>query len=170
MASVLVTGGAEYIGSHMVKTLAQAGHRVVVVDDLSTGHRDTVLHGTFVEGSIGDRRVLEQALAHGRIDAAMHFSANALVGESVQNPAEYYRNNVSATLVLLDALVAHGVRHFVFSSTCAVFGEPKYSPMDEQHPFEPINPYGRSKRMVEQALADYDAGYGLRYACLRYFN
>lgn len=166
---ILVVGGAGYIGSHMVKMLGQQCCTVTTLDDLSFGHLDAVLCGDFVQGNFGDRAVLEAVLSRG-FDAVMHFASFIQVGESVQHPDKYYRNNVTYTLGLLDAMRAHGVNKFIFSSTAATFGEPQYTPMDEQHPQQPINPYGRTKLMVEQALADYDRAYGLKSVCLRYFN
>lgn len=168
---ILIVGGAGYIGSHMVKYLAKAGHTPVVLDDLSAGYRDAVVSGVrLVEGNIGDAVLLHDLFARERFDAVMHFASWIQVGESVREPAKYYRNNVANTLTLLDAMVAHEVRHFIFSSTAAIFGEPEYTPIDEAHPKQPINPYGRTKLMVEQVLADYDAAYGLKATCLRYFN
>lgn len=167
--NVLVVGGAGYIGSHMVKRLGQLGCQVTTLDDLSSGHRDAVLSGDFVQGSIADADLLDRLLAQG-FDAVMHFASFIQVGESVQQPAKYYQNNVVNTLNLLDAMRAHGVSRFIFSSTAATFGEPQYSPIDEQHPQQPINPYGRTKLMVEQVLPDYDRAYGLKSVCLRYFN
>lgn len=169
MTKVLVVGGAGYIGSHMVKLLGQQGCSVTTLDDLSSGHRDAVLWGDFVQGDMADRALLDSLLSRG-FDAVMHFASFIQVGESVQQPAKYYQNNVVNTLGLLDAMRAHGVGRFIFSSTAATFGEPQYSPIDELHPQQPINPYGRSKLMVEQVLADYDRAYGLRSVCLRYFN
>lgn len=166
---VLVIGGAGYIGSHMVKLLGQQGASVTTLDDLSSGHRDAVLCGDFVQGNFGDRAVLDAVLSNG-FDAVMHFASFIQVGESVQQPDKYYRNNVTNTLGLLDAMRAHGVNKFIFSSTAATFGEPQYTPIDERHPQQPINPYGRTKLMVEQALADYDKAYGFKSVCLRYFN
>ncbi len=166
---VLVIGGAGYIGSHMVKLLGQQGCRVTTLDDLSSGHRDAVLCGDFVQGDFGDRAVLDAVLSKG-FDAVMHFASFIQVGESVQHPDKYYRNNVTNTLGLLDAMRAHGVKKFIFSSTAATFGEPQYTPIDERHPQQPINPYGRTKLMVEQALVDYDKAYGFKSVCLRYFN
>ena len=153
----------------MVKMLGQQGCRVTTLDDLSSGHRDAVLCGDFVQGNFGDRAVLDAVLSQG-FDAVIHFASFIQVGESVQQPDKYYRNNVTYTLGLLDAMRAHGVDKFIFSSTAATFGEPQYSPIDERHPQQPINPYGRTKLMVEQALADYDKAYGFKSVCLRYFN
>lgn len=167
---VLVVGGAGYIGSHMVSMLLEAGHDVVIFDNLSTGHRDAVLGGVFIHGDLADPVALDGVFAEHRPEAVMHFASSIQVGESVLRPDLYYRNNFSNTLNLLDAMVAHRVGHFIFSSTAAVFGEPDYVPIDEQHPQRPLNPYGRSKWMVEQVLADYDRAFGLKSVCLRYFN
>lgn len=166
---ILVVGGAGYIGSHMVKLLSRQGCSVTTLDDLSSGHPDAVLTGEFFEGNCGDRKVLDTLLSRG-FDAVMHFASFIQVGESVQHPAKYYQNNFVNTLALLDAMQAHGVMRFIFSSTAATFGEPQYTPIDERHPQRPINPYGRTKLMVEQALTDYDKAYGMKSVCLRYFN
>jgi UDP-glucose 4-epimerase len=166
---VLVVGGAGYIGSHMVKMLCHLGYAVTTLDDLSSGHRDAVLSGDFVQGNFGDRRVLDTLLSR-RFDAVMHFASFIQVGESVQHPDKYYRNNLTNTLGLLNAMRDYGVDRFIFSSTAATYGEPQYTPIDERHSQQPINPYGRTKLMVEQALADYDRAYGLKSVCLRYFN
>lgn len=166
---ILVVGGAGYIGSHMVKMLGRYGCQVTTLDNLSAGHRDAVVCGDFVQGDIADRPLLDNLLARG-FDGVMHFASFIQVGESVQHPDKYYQNNVVNTLNLLDAMLAVGVKRFIFSSTAATFGEPQYSPIDEAHPQKPINPYGRTKWMVEQALADYDLAYGLKSVCLRYFN
>jgi UDP-glucose 4-epimerase len=168
--NVLVVGGAGYIGAHMVKRLLDRGHRVTTLDDFSTGHREAVLGGELVAADLGDASAVRAALAAARPDAVMHFASFIQVGESVQEPAKYYLNNVAKTLVLLDEVRKAGVRRFVFSSTAAIFGEPEYVPIDERHPAKPINPYGRTKLMVEEALADFDRAYGLRSVCLRYFN
>jgi UDP-glucose 4-epimerase len=167
---VLVVGGAGYIGSHMVKRLGQLGCEVVTLDNLSAGHRDAVLAGEFVHGDIADRTLLDQLFASRRFDAVMHFASFIQVGESMREPVKYYQNNVTNTLNLLNTMQTFGVGRFIFSSTAAIFGEPRYVPIDEAHPKEPINPYGRTKLMVEQALADYDRAYGLKSVCLRYFN
>jgi UDP-glucose 4-epimerase len=166
---ILVIGGAGYIGSHMVKMLKQFDCSVTTLDDLSGGHRDAVLFGDFVHGSFGDYEVLNAVLSRG-FDAVMHFASFIQVGESVQHPDKYYRNNLANTLGLLDVMCLHGVNKLIFSSTAAIFGEPEYIPIDENHPRKPINPYGYSKLMVEQILADYDRAYGLKSVCLRYFN
>jgi len=168
--SILVIGGAGYIGSHMVKQLATSGTDVITLDNLSCGYRDAVKYGEFVEGDLGDPAVLDHVFSSYPIDAVMHFAAYIEVGESVREPAKYYRNNVMSTLVLLDAMIRHGIKHFIFSSTAAIFGEPRYTPIDETHEKRPINPYGRSKLMVEDILQDYDTAYGLKSTCLRYFN
>lgn len=166
----LVVGGAGYIGSHMVWLLGQYGCEVVTLDNLSSGHSDAVLSGESVVGDLVDAALLEQLFSIHKFDAVMHFASFIQVGESVREPAKYYRNNVSNTLNLLEAMRSHGVKRFVFSSTAAVFGEPDYVPIDETHPRRPINPYGRTKLMVEDALADFDFAYGLKSVCLRYFN
>lgn len=167
---ILVVGGAGYIGSHMVKKLALAGHEVVTLDNLSRGYKDAVKYGEFINGNLGDRNLLNSLFSQHPFDAVMHFAAFIEVGESVTEPGMYYHNNVCNTQVLLDAMVSHDIKHFVFSSTAAIFGEPLYTPIDETHPKNPINPYGRSKLMVEQMLEDYDRAYGLKSTCLRYFN
>ena len=167
---ILVVGGAGYIGSHMVKMLAQQGAKVSVLDDLSGGHRDAVLFGDFTLGNCGDAQLLRDLFSRVRFDAVMHFASFIQVGESVQQPEKYYVNNVSHTLTLVQAMLEHGVRHFIFSSTAATFGEPHYTPIDEEHPQVPINPYGRSKLFIEQVLADLERAHGLRSVCLRYFN
>jgi len=167
---ILVVGGAGYIGSHMVKQLAQAGNDVITLDNLSYGYRDAVKYGEFVEGDLGDDSVLDAIFAAGDIDAVMHFAGFIQVGESVIKPSMYYHNNVVNTFALLDAMLRHEVKNFIFSSTAAIFGEPDYTPIDEKHNKQPINPYGHSKLMIEQVLEDYDKAYGLRSTCLRYFN
>jgi UDP-glucose 4-epimerase len=167
---VLVVGGAGYIGSHMVKQLASSGTDVITLDNLSCGYRDAIKYGEFVEGDLGDPGVLDYIFSNYAIDAVMHFAAFIEVGESVREPAMYYQNNVMNTMVLLDAMIQHDIGHFIFSSTAAIFGEPEYTPIDEKHSTRPINPYGRSKLMVEQILEDYDTAYGLKSTCLRYFN
>jgi len=168
--TILVVGGAGYIGSHIVKMLQTSGYQVVTLDNLSGGYRDAVLGGDFVFGDIADRNGLDRLFAGYQFDGVMHFASFIQVGESVQKPGKYYQNNLAATLNLLDAMVAHQVKAFIFSSTAAIFGEPQYVPLDEQHPKQPINPYGSSKWMIEQILADYDHAYRLKSICLRYFN
>lgn len=167
---ILVIGGAGYIGSHMVKMLLSEGHDVLTFDNLSGGHRDAVLGGEFVLGDLDDQAEIDSVFAEHQPQAVMHFASFIQVGESVRRPDMYYRNNFSNTLNLLDAMVRHDVKHFIFSSTAAVFGEPEYMPIDEAHPTSPVSPYGRSKLMVEQVLADYDHAFGLKSVCLRYFN
>jgi UDP-glucose 4-epimerase len=167
---VLVVGGAGYIGSHMVKHLDALGHAVITLDNLSTGFGNAVTVGDIVVGDMADTDLLDALFAHNRFDGVMHFAAFSLVGESAASPAKYYRNNVTNTLNLLDAMRRHGVDRFIFSSTAAVYGEPVATPIAEDHPERPINPYGRSKLMVERVLADYAEAYGLRYVTLRYFN
>jgi UDP-glucose 4-epimerase len=167
---VLVCGGAGYIGSHMVALLLESGHEVTVFDNLSTGHRDAVLGGHFEAGDLADSAALDRVLGSGGFDAVMHFAAFIRVEESVAHPGKYFQNNFCNTLNLLEAMVRHDVRRFIFSSTAAVYGEPRYVPVDEKHPRQPINPYGASKRMVEDALYDYAHAHGLQSVLLRYFN
>ncbi len=168
--NVLVVGGAGYIGSHAVRILADAGHTVWVYDNLSRGHRQAVPDGALVEGDLTDRRRLVETLGEKKIDAVMHFAAFALVNESVNDPSLYYHNNVIAALELLEAMRETGVKRIVFSSTTATYGEPDIVPIPETTPQQPINPYGFTKLVIEQALADYAAAYGFAYAALRYFN
>ncbi len=171
--TILVTGGAGYIGSHAVFALQQMGYSVVVLDNLVYGHRDLVdrvLKVPLVVGSTLDRALLDSLFDRYDIGAVMHFAAYTYVGESVTDPSKYYESNVVGTLTLLDAMVAAGVKSFVFSSTCATYGMPQALPITEDHPQQPINPYGRTKLMVEQILADYDQAYDLRSVRFRYFN
>ncbi len=167
---VLVVGGAGYIGSHMCKFLAEAGHAVTVFDNLSTGHREAVRWGSLVEGELSDAAGLLETFRRGKFDAVMHFAAASIVGDSVRDPLRYYRNNFANVLTLLEVMRQCEVGQFVFSSTAAVYGEPVQDYIDEQHPLNPINPYGASKLMVERALADCARAYGLRAVALRYFN
>lgn len=167
---VLVVGGAGYIGSHMVKLLRTHGIGVTVVDNLSSGFRKAVDGAELIELDLADQLGLEELLRQRSFDAVMHFASYIQVGESVKEPAKYYENNVTNTQHLLNAMLSAGVSHLIFSSTAAIFGEPIRIPIDEQHPKAPNNPYGRSKWMVEQMLADYDRAYGLKSVCLRYFN
>lgn len=167
---ILVCGGAGYIGSHMVKMLHEAGIGVVTFDNLSSGHREAVQWGEFIQGDLLKQTDLESLFNAHRFDAVMHFSAKSLVGESVDNPQIYYQNNVVGTLNLLAMMCRHGVHNLVFSSTAAIFGNPVADVIDESHPRQPINPYGRSKLMIEQILQDYSQAYGFNSVCLRYFN
>ena len=166
---VLITGGAGYIGSHTNRYLHDMGVETVVLDDLSDGHREAVICGEFVQGSFGDRALLDELMEKYSFDAVIHFAAFASVPDSVIRPARYYRNNVTNMQTLLDACVAHNVKHFVFSSSASTFGEPQYTPIDEAHPQLPINPYGTTKLIGEKLLADYDRAYGLKYCAFRYF-
>ncbi len=168
--TLLVTGGAGYIGSHMVRMLDQRGFEVVVYDNLERGNRDAVTAGVLIEGDLHDTQRLNSVFASHDIQAVMHFAALAYVGESVHEPALYYRNNVTGTQSLLDTMRSHEVNKFVFSSTCATYGIPATLPITEETPQNPINPYGHSKLMVEQILKDYSIAYGLRSVALRYFN
>jgi len=167
---ILVVGGAGYIGSHMVKQLALSGHDVITLDNLSYGYKDAVKYGEFIEGDLGDNTVLDAIFESGNIDAVMHFAGFIQVGESVVKPSMYYHNNVVNTHILLDAMLRHNIKNFIFSSTAAIFGEPDYTPIDEVHNKKPINPYGHSKLMIEQVLDDYDKAYDFRSTCFRYFN
>ena len=170
MINVLVTGGAGYIGAQTCKALAAAGYLPVVYDNLVTGHRAAVRWGPFVHGDIGDRASLDAAIRRFRPQAAIHFAAHAYIAESIVNPAKYYRTNAAGMLTLLEALRDGDVGRLVLSSTCAVYGVPETLPITEATPTEPINPYGRSKLMAEQLLADFGRSYGLRWLALRYFN
>lgn len=167
---ILVVGGAGYIGSHMVQLLVQHGFEVTVFDNLSTGHRDAVSAARFVLGDLFERDALEHLCQEQRFDGVMHFASHIQVEESIRQPAKYYRNNVFKTQNLLDVLVAQRIPYLIFSSTAAIFGEPQRIPIDEDHPKQPINPYGKGKWMVEQMLEDYDIAYGLKSSSLRYFN
>jgi len=167
---ILVVGGAGYIGTHMVRDLLDQGYEVLVLDDLSRGHRDLLPGGTFIEGNLGDDRLLDDLFSRWKIQAVMHFAAFSLVGESVEKPLDYYLNNVAATVRLLKAMVRHGVEYFIFSSSAAVYGEPSEMPIREDHPCRPTNPYGTTKLTVERILSDCRRAYGLKYASLRYFN
>ena len=170
MKNILVVGGAGYIGSHMCKYLANKGYTPIAFDNLVYGHRQAVKYGLFIEGSIGDSRLIRHVFSEYQIEAVMHFAAFCYVGESVTEPAKYYRNNVADALNLLEAMVEKNVSNFIFSSSCATYGEPVEIPITEQHPQNPINPYGRTKLMVEQILDDFKDAYGLESVCLRYFN
>jgi UDP-glucose 4-epimerase len=173
MNKILVVGGAGYIGSHMVQYLLRAGHGVVVADNFSTGFRDSLSAAgspELAEIDIADAPALDALFAAHRFAAVMHFASFIQVGESVTEPGNYYANNLAATLTLLQAMKNAGVNRFIFSSTAAVYGDPVSVPIDEAHPKAPVNPYGRSKWMVEQILEDFDRAYGLKAVCLRYFN
>ncbi len=167
---ILVVGGAGYIGSHMVRQLFNACHDVVILDNLSTGRRRLVLGNNFVQGNLGDAGLLDKLFNKHAFDAVMHFAAFSQVGASMHQPLDYYRNNLAETVSLLDAMVRHDVKRFIFSSTAAVYGEPVVVPITEDHPCAPTNPYGNTKLAVERMLADCDAAYGLKYMALRYFN
>ena len=166
---ILVCGGAGYVGSHACLALARAGHEVTVLDNMLTGHREAVRWGRLVDADILKPETLDAAFDR-KVDAVMHFCARSLVGESVTDPYAYYQNNVTGTVNLLEAMRRHGVDRVVFSSTAAVFGNPVSDMIDEEHPKNPINPYGASKLMVERVLADAANAYGLRSVALRYFN
>jgi UDP-arabinose 4-epimerase len=170
MSTILVTGGAGYVGSHACKALAAAGHTPVVYDNLSRGHREFARWGPLEVGDLGEAAKLDAVFARHRIDAVMHFAALAYVGESVEQPALYYRNNVGGTLELLEAMRRAGVKRLVFSSTCATYGVPERMPITEDLPQQPINPYGATKLMIERVLRDYEPAYALRSVALRYFN
>ncbi len=167
---VLVTGGAGYIGSHTAKVLAQKGYEPVVFDNLSTGHGWAVKWGPLVKGELENGPLVREVLTTHRIEAVIHFAAHAYVGESMQNPRKYFRNNVIASLNLLEAMQDAGVNQIVFSSTCATYGDPQSLPLTEGHPLQPVNPYGDSKLFVERALGWFGQAYQLKYVSLRYFN
>ncbi|WP_027249008.1 UDP-glucose 4-epimerase GalE [Planktothrix agardhii] len=171
--TILVTGGAGYIGSHAVLALQRSGYDVIILDNLVYGHQDlveTVLKTELIIGDTNDRPLLDKLFSSRKIDAVMHFSAYAYVGESVTNPDKYYRNNVVGTLTLLEAMKDAGINKFVFSSTCATYGVPEIVPIPEEHPQNPINPYGATKLMVERILSDFDVAYDFKSVRFRYFN
>lgn len=170
MDAILVVGGAGYIGSHTCKALAKAGYLPVVFDNLSTGHAYAVKWGPFIQGDLNDRAKLDEAFEKFKPVAVIHFAANAIVVESMSNPGKYYRNNVGSTISLLEAMRDHGVKQLIFSSTCATYGHPQFTPITEDHPQQPINPYGRTKLMIEQMIADFEMAHGIRSVNLRYFN
>jgi UDP-glucose 4-epimerase len=167
---IFIVGGAGYIGSHMVKIAHQAGYDVITLDNLSTGHQDAVLYGEFEFCDILDTAKLDKLFKKYKPDAVMHFSAYSLIGESMTDPYRYYNNNVSGTLSLLKAMIDNDCKKFIFSSSAAIFGNPEYIPIDEIHPKNPINPYGKSKLMVEEILKDFSSAYDLKYVSFRYFN
>ncbi len=167
---IFIIGGAGYIGSHMVKIAHKAGHDVITVDNLSTGHQDSVLYGRFEFCDILDGDKLNKLFIKYNPDAVMHFSAYSIVSESVLDPLKYYYNNVSGTISLLKTMIDNNCFKFIFSSSAAIFGNPEYIPIDENHPKNPINPYGKSKLMIEEILKDFDIAYGLKYISFRYFN
>ncbi|PZO59285.1 MAG: UDP-glucose 4-epimerase GalE, partial [Phormidesmis priestleyi] len=171
--TVLVTGGAGYIGAHAVLALEVAGYQTVILDSLEYGHQELAqqyLKAELIVGNTSDRPLLDKIFTTYKVAAVMHFAAYIAVGESVSEPAKYYRNNVYGTLNLLEAMIAHGVKRLVFSSTCAIYGPPKIVPIPEDHPQNPISPYATSKLMVEKMLLDFQAAYGLQSVCFRYFN
>lgn len=170
MKTVLVTGGAGYIGSHACKALKAAGFEPIACDNLVYGHAWAVKWGPLERGDISDRAWLNELIKRYRPTAVMHFAAYAYVGESVQDPGKYYRNNVAGTLNLLEAMRDHGIENFIFSSTCATYGIPDQVPITEDMPQRPINPYGASKQMIERMLSDFEVAHGIRSICLRYFN
>ena len=170
MGKVLVTGGAGYVGSHVVRCLQDAGTEVVILDDLSFGHRAAAGTASFVEGDCGDAAVLDRVMEGGAIEAVVHMAGLSLVGESMHEPARYYGNNVAKAMILLDAMRRHEVKAIVFSSSAAVYGEPQDVPIREEHPCLPTNPYGETKLAIERMLGWYQRAYGIGYAALRYFN
>lgn len=167
---ILVTGGAGYIGSHVVLALLEAGHEPITLDNLSKGHEEAVLGGKFIQADITDGGAVQQILDREGIEAVIHLAAESLVGESVVHPEKYFRTNIYGSMTLLEAMRAGGVRYLVFSSTAAVYGEPERIPIPEDHPTAPTNPYGFTKLTVEQMMAWYERAHGLRYVSLRYFN
>ena len=167
---ILIVGGAGYIGSHVAKESQKKGYRPIIYDNLVYGHKELVKWGDFVLGDLADIEQLRSVFKRFPISAVMHFSAYAYVGESVENPAKYYLNNVANTIYLLNVMREFGVKYFIFSSTCATYGYPAAIPITEQHVREPVNPYGRSKLMVEWILSDFSVAYDLKYVSLRYFN
>jgi len=169
-ARALVVGGAGYIGSHVVLDLHARGAEVVVLDDLSSGFRQLVKAGTFVQGSLADKDLLHDIFTRHRIDVVMHFAAYSKVEESVAKPLDYWRNNIAGPITLLESMAEHDVKHFIFSSSAAVYGDPESVPLTEDHPLKPINPYGATKATMEQILADIAKATGIQSVSLRYFN
>lgn len=170
MRHILITGGAGYIGSHMIRTLHAQGFYPIIVDDLSNGHEDAVTVGTFVKGSIADSVLIDGLYQRYKFEGVINFASSILVGESMTNPAHYYQNNLQHSIALLNTLIRYPIRYFIFSSTAAIFGEPLYTPIDEKHPKNPVSVYGRTKIMFEQILQDYSAVYPFKFGALRYFN
>jgi len=168
--NILITGGAGYIGSHMLLMLSKEEHNVYTLDNLSQGYRDAVVYGEFINGDLSDPTFLDSIFLKYNFDVVMHFASYIQVGESVNHPDKYYENNVSNTISLLNTMVRHNVNKFIFSSSAAIFGNPKYLPIDESHTAIPTNPYGYSKLIIENILKDYDRAYNLKSVCLRYFN
>ena len=168
--NVLITGGAGYIGSHTCKALAALGYLPISLDNLIYGHKWAVQWGPFVKGDISDPLVLDHIFSNYQPRAVIHFAAYAYVGESVEHPSKYYQNNVAGSITLLEAMRRHGCRDMIFSSSCATYGIPQQVPISESHTQIPVNPYGRSKLMMEQIIQDYGSAYGIRYAIMRYFN
>lgn len=167
---ILVTGGAGYIGSHVVKALGERGYEVITYDNLSYGHKDAVLYGKLIVADLSDRATLRKTFEEYKPNAVMHFAASIVVPESVREPVKYYRNNFCNTLNLVETCIEHGVKNFIFSSSAAVYGIPEKCPVDENAPMNPINPYGRTKAMVESLLVDLSKAEDFRYISLRYFN
>ncbi len=168
--NILVTGGAGYIGSHVIKELAANKHKVIVLDNLVKGHRQAVAGGRFVKGDLANCETLNQIMQEQQIEGVVHLAASSLVGESMEDPGKYYYNNVANGINLLEAMVNNDVKYIVFSSTAAVYGEPEEIPITEEHPTNPTNTYGESKLFFEKMLARYEQIYGLKYVSLRYFN
>jgi len=170
MKKILVTGGAGYVGSHAVRQLVREGYPSLVLDNLTYGHREFAMNVDLIEGDVENTALLEKIFSDNPVEAVMHFAAYAYVGESVSDPGKYYQNNVVNTLGLLRTMLRAGVNKFIFSSSCATYGNPVQTPMTEEHPQNPISPYGATKLMVERMLKDFDAAYGLRFVSFRYFN
>jgi UDP-glucose 4-epimerase len=170
MSVYLVTGGAGYIGSHTVIEVARRGHEPVVLDNLSEGHRQAVVEGEFEIGDLGDEARLEEIFSSHRFAGVIHFASLCYVGESVKDPRKYYEQNVGNAMTLLRIMLRHGVKRFILSSSCATYGQPVRVPIDEEHPQNPINPYGETKLVIERMLGSYSRAYGLQFAALRYFN
>jgi len=168
--TILVVGGAGYIGSHMVKELLTSRYNVIIIDDLSKGHRELIPGGMFIKGSIKNSTFLDTVFSNNIIDAVIHFAASSIVGESLKHPLKYYSDNIAGTVNLLIAMHRHNAKRFIFSSSAAVYGEPLKTPVTENHPCNPTNPYGTTKLAVEQILKDCDKAYNLKYISLRYFN